>query len=408
MAQAATRTGRLAASRGSVLVLGRYPQTLPIVRSLGRAGYEIVLGRSGKRSFAELSRDVTGTWIHPDLHDRPRFLDALRCRLGEQPEIRYIFPVGDSDLDAIADHHEELRRRCRLVMVAPEVLRLCQEKPRMYELAARAGVPVPETRLIEGDVGALDAAVADIGLPVLAKRPNSFSLVGERKALICREWGTVEPLRAAARSGPMLVQRWVRGPRHNCQIAALDGEIFAYFENRNLRTDLADGTGFGVEWISVRPSPELRRHCETIASAVSYSGVGLFQFLIENGRPFFLELNPRLGMPWELSYRCGLDFAMLALRCADEPRDRGVALSRVPKEYAVGKRCHWMLGELVALADTARSAREFALRLASMVVSWIRADFHLTWSWKDPLPTLFLYASFAKSCLSRRARVRTF
>jgi hypothetical protein len=135
-----------------------------------------------------------------------------------------------------------------------------------------------------------------------------------------------------------------------------------------------------------------------------YSGVGLIQFLVENGRPFFLELNPRLGMPWELAYRCGFDFAMLAVQCADWLNDVGNAVPRTPKRYAAGKRCHWLLGDLTALTAKDRRTGEIASRITRMVVSLCRVDYHLTWSWKDPLPTLFLYASFARSNLSKLLR----
>lgn len=337
------------------------------------------------------------------MRDKRAFLAALGSRLERKPSIQYIFPVGDTDLAAIAEGYEELGRRCRLVMVEPGALRACLEKPKMHEIAARIGVPVPESRLIADEPGALDAAIVDIGFPVLGKRPNSFSLIDRRKAVICRGWSTVAPLRPALRTGPILLQQWVHGPRHNCQIAAFHGDLVAYFENRNLRTDRFDGTGFGVEWISVNPTPELRRHCAALAKAVGYSGVGLLQFLMEGGRPYFLEFNPRLGMPWELCYRCGLDFATLAVRCADKLRDPALALPRAPEEYAVGKRCYWLHGDLMALADSERGLFAIARRLIAMIVSFRGADFQLTWSWRDPLPTLYLYACFAKSCLSKLA-----
>jgi predicted ATP-grasp superfamily ATP-dependent carboligase len=385
----------------TVLVLGNYQQTLPVVRSLARVGYKVLLGALRRRSYTELSRHASETWFHPDPRDKRDFLRALGDLLSERPDIRYVFPVGDVDLDVAASAHEELSRRCRLVMVEPNLLRVCLEKPRMYEIAARIGVPVPESDLIAGDFDALEARVAEIGFPVIFKRPNSFTFVKNQKAVICRDWRDIELWREALESGPVIVQRWVGGPRHNCQIAALRGEVVAYFENRNLRTDRADGTGIGVEWISVDPTPELRRHCEALAGATGYSGVGLAQFLVENGRPFFLELNPRLGMPWELAYRCGFDFAMLAVQCADCLRDAGSAIPCPPKHYAAGKRCYWLLGDLAALTAREQRTWKIASRIARMVVSFSLADYQLTWSWNDPVPTFFLYASFARSNLSK-------
>ena len=388
----------------SVVVLGNHQQTIAVVRSLARGGYNVIVGRFGLRSFTELSRSTSETWIHPDPRDEHDFLRALSALLGERPDIRYVFPLGDVELAAAAAAHEELSRQCRLVMVEPDLLRSCLEKPKMYEIAARIGVPIPESRLIADGFSALKTAVGEIGFPVILKRPNSFAFMKGRKAVICRDWDAIEMWRPAIESGPVVLQRWVGGPRHNCQIAAVRGEIVAYFENKNLRTDRPDGTGIGVEWISVEPTPELRRHCGALARALGYSGVGLLQFLVENGRPFFLELNPRLGMPWELAYRCGLDFAMLAVQCADCLHDAAGAAPSAPKNYAVGKRCYWPLGDLGVLSVKEGSATEIVSRIAKIVVSFCRADYQLTWSWKDPFPTLFLYADLFRSRASRLAQ----
>ena len=116
----------------SVLVLGNHQQTIPVLRSLARAGYNVIVGRFGLRSFTELSRSASETWIHPDPRDKQSFLRALSALLGERPEIRYVFPLGDVELDAAAAAHQELSRRCRLVMVEPDILRSCLEKPKMY------------------------------------------------------------------------------------------------------------------------------------------------------------------------------------------------------------------------------------------------------------------------------------
>src|SRR5712691_6323216 len=143
----------------SVLVLGNHQQTIAVLRSLARAGYNVIVGRFGLRSFTELSRSTSETWIHPDPRDKQDFLRALSGLLGERPEIRYVFPLGDVELDAAAAAYEELSRKCRLVMVEPDVLRSCLEKPKMSEIAARIGVPTPESRLIAGSFGALKTAV---------------------------------------------------------------------------------------------------------------------------------------------------------------------------------------------------------------------------------------------------------
>jgi hypothetical protein len=62
------------------------------------------------------------------------------------------------------------------------------------------------------------------------------------------------------------------------------------------------------------------------------------------------------------------------------------------------------MGDLAALTAKDQRTGEIASRIARMVVAFCRADYQLTWSWKDPLPTLFLYASFARSNFSKLLR----
>jgi hypothetical protein len=45
--------------------------------------------------------------------------------------------------------------------------------------------------------------------------------------------------------------------------------------------------------------------------------------------------------------------------------------------------------------------------LAAMMRSFLRADDHMTWDWRDPLPTVFLYAQFLRNTLIPPASTST-
>ena len=63
-----------------VLILGNYSQTITVLRSLGKAGYPLVLGRNRDdgRIFTQFSRHASEIWLHPDLEiAEAEFIDAL-------------------------------------------------------------------------------------------------------------------------------------------------------------------------------------------------------------------------------------------------------------------------------------------------------------------------------------------
>ncbi len=87
----------------AVLVLDAVPQTLAVVRSLARAGFHVVLGRPShqRRSHVEWSRHCHEVWPHPPFTDAVSFGDALTRLIDARPEIRIIFPVAETSMDAL-------------------------------------------------------------------------------------------------------------------------------------------------------------------------------------------------------------------------------------------------------------------------------------------------------------------
>ena len=78
-----------------------------------------------------------------------------------------------------------------------------------------------------------------------------------------------------------MLQKFAPGERHNCHIAADRGRILAYFQQKVLRTDELDGTGIGLDGVSVPVSPALRDYCERLVEALGYHGIGCIQFMVD-------------------------------------------------------------------------------------------------------------------------------
>jgi predicted ATP-grasp superfamily ATP-dependent carboligase len=392
---------------GRVLVLGDYRQTVTVVRSLARAGYEVTLGTDDPRSSTAFCRYLAGVWTYSASCPR-RFLDELEGFLrGEQPD--FVFVVGESQLRRLAPAAERFAPLTTWANAPFDVAARCFNKSALYALTPGLSIPTLPWREF---TSAQDwrRAAAEMGFPVVIKRRDSSAQVQERKALICASAAELEAFLVEARSDPepasLVLQKFGAGKRHNCHVAADEGELIAYFQQKVLRTDELDDTGIGVAGVSVPPDARLRAWCAQLVRAVGYSGVGCIQFLVDeaSGEAWFLEFNARMDSTAALPYRLGYDFPRFAMRIAGARR----AGRRAPSSgayYAPGKKYHWTIGDAHCWLQAARRGRRSPAQLAAWAlrIAWdASSSYHLTWDLLDPMPTLSLFSrKFVTPALKR-------
>ncbi|MGH3778305.1 MAG: hypothetical protein ACRDRR_21620 [Pseudonocardiaceae bacterium] len=390
------------ADRELVLVLGTYRPAVTVVRALARRGRRAVVGREPDRRHSEgsagveFSRHTTAVWDHPSIKDEPGFLDALVRELAGWPEPGHVLPLDDVALILLARERSRLPAGTSLAVPATETIITCLDKERCLHAAQAAGLPVPPWEVVRGYPELL-AAAGRAAAPVVVKPlwPHS-RLLDNRKAILCRDGSDLArqlPVWPAGHDR-LLVQRLAKGPRHNLNFAARDGELLDVVEVLTVRTDRRDGTGLGVEGHTRPVSIGLREQLAALVAHLRYTGVGCGQFLVQPGAQdgAFLELNPRLDANYVIADHAGFDLANLAVDlAADVPVE-----PRIPAPTnRDGHTFAWTFGDLAglwyaigrgeltragALAELARIARTAAL-----------ADVHLTWTWRDPLPTITTY-----------------
>lgn len=394
-----------------VLVVGDYRQTVVVVRSLARAGYEVTLGCPFPESSTARSRYVARVWNY-DGSSTERFLGDLAAFIeAERPD--YTFVVGERPLRRLIHAAPRFEGLTLWAHPGAEALARCFDKAALYELAPRLGIPtvpwVPFTSAPEWRLRA-----AEIGFPVIVKRKDSSARVLGRKALICGSPSELEAFLASLERDPnpaqLVMQKYFIGVRHNCHVASAGGKLVLYFQQRVLRTDALDDTGIGTAGVSVAPSPELRAYCERLASALDYTGIGCIQFLVNEatGEVAFLEFNARMDSTAALPYRLGLDFPRIALDLARCRRFGHRPPREVARPYAVGCTYHWLLGDVRSWFNAARARRLSAFALARWAAwtAWMSLrSHHLTFDWRDPLPTLHMYWSALGKPVLRRLRL---
>ena len=392
-----------------VLILGNYSQTITVLRSLGKAGYPLVLGRNRDdgRIFTQFSRHASEIWLHPDLEiAEADFIDALIGFLNELPDIGYVFPVWEAEIACLIRHRDRLPRRPALIMAEPEAVQICLDKFRLYEIAASLGIPHTPPHKITSHAELLSAA-GSLGYPCVVKNNDSSSGLFGKKAIIAETPEELQRLVPAWPAGAdfLVLQKFARGFRHNCHFMADEGRLVSYFEQRVLRTDRPDGTGYGVQSLSNAPTKTLKEYSTALIGALKYSGTGCVQFLVDDrdGTVNFLELNPRLDATCAMPYYCGYDFPLMALGHAAHRRNASAGFEKNVFPYPVGKCGVCLSGDLQGwLREVEQGGmrwRESLTWLGRSLRMSFRGDVDYIWSWTDPLPGLFMYADIAKSTL---------
>jgi len=357
----------------AVLVLGDYRQTITVVRSLGRAGYRVILGCGDPESSTARSRHVSAFEHFPDGAALEAWLRAKR------PE--FVFPVGETQLRQVLAA-PRLRSLSTWVMPEAATVQRCLDKRALFEMAASLGIPVAPWLQWAGAQAWREAAQR-FGFPVVVKRKDSSSHLRDKKALILADTAQLEAVLAEiAASGDaesFVLQRFVPGVRHNCHFAADGGRIVALLQQEVLRTDETDGTGIGLEGVTVAASPDLRAYCERLLYRMGYSGIGCVQFLVDanDGSASLLELNPRLDSTAALACRLGYDFPRLAIEIAAHAKP-----AQLTAPYRTGRHYHWLYGDLNAW-------RQGKIGLPVLARAALRG-WDLTLDWRDPMPCLHL------------------
>jgi biotin carboxylase len=393
-----------------ILLLGNYRHTITVVRSLGRAGFDVILGHDDQTAFARHSRFCAETWEHPSLEkNEDEFGAALHEFAESRPDVSLVFPIGEAPLIFMC---RNARRFPTLTCVspAPATVFTCLDKKGSYDSARLAGIPVPDW-MVASNTAELTSAAGVVGYPCIVKPNSSDHFFFGKKAIVCR---TSEEMMENFETWPegnesLIVQRYIDSDRPNCHFHAIDGELVEYFEHMVVRTDRIDETGYEIDGVSVRPTPILRDYCAALLRQLNYTGVGCVQFLTDRttGDAYFLEINPRLDATCALPYAIGIDFPLYAVKCC--LRDRSSGQRRDPA-YPEGVRIHYLMGDIYGLAHgikersvSARSAVRWMYRIGR---SLLAAKVHLSFQWNDPVPTICLYAHLLKAFRRRKPRLQ--
>lgn len=346
-----------------VLVLdGETRSALAVVRSLGRAGYEIGVVSTRRSALAAHSKHCSVYFPAPDgRRDRTLFtafvMDLAR---GWRPD--YLIPLSDLTLELISAHRAELESFTCVPLPSPETIAAVNDKQRLLQLAAELGLNVPDSLLVppfaersQEDV----RAIQHFRYPAVLKPRSTESPVGESYVKTPVHYPvnpdealslvSVSTLGSESRIA-FLLQSRISGDGVGVFALLRGGEPLALFCHRRILEKPPSG-GPSVLSESIPEDDAPVDDALKLLRQLRWDGVAMVEFKRDrNGTAYLMEINPRFWGSLQLAIDSGRDFPKLLIDAFEDSApwtaERCAQFRAAIPPYTVGTRLRWGLGTL--------------------------------------------------------------
>ena len=333
-------------NRESVLIPTGYdPASYPSVRSLGGRGIHTIVASQYDDVPAAASRfcDETAVLPAPD-DDLLAYRDAL-LGLAARPDVKTIVPIRPEDTYVFSKYEDEFEEYVSLVTPPMDVLRRAHDRILLAEAAERAGVPIPETRLMEEVDDWSEELIIKSRYNLLADEyvdcePNRSEIVKTVKHLRPGETPDFAAIRGEMKHDP-IVQAFVPIEDEYMFAGLYDhGEPLATFQHKQIRGNSYTGGG-GVYRESCYIE-ELERVARDLLAELNWHGLACIEYMqdAETGEFKITEINPRMWQSLPATVRMGADFPWWYWLQANGRADE------IEPGYELGVGSHLLYGEL--------------------------------------------------------------
>jgi len=333
-------------------------QSLVTVRSLGRhnkkiAALEVANALAQSRHVpAFASRWCQRSSVAPSyVRDVEPFLTYLQQWL-DNTGARVLITSSDGTLAVLREHRTRIEQcGTRIALAGEPALSIALNKDQTLEIAEKLGLGIPGGVMLRS-VDEVTEAVRDVGLPAVVKPAETWQW-GEQHGmrLISKMVTTPEEARRAVEeltqnAGVVLFQQFLTGRREAVSFIYAHGEIYARFAQWAMRTHPQLG-GTSVFRQSIPVPEDIGEQSERLVREIELDGYSEVEFRRDHlGKPYLMEINPRLSASVEVATRAGVDFPYLLYQWA----------SGGPIDYVAGYRpggwMRYLEGDLLATVQS--------------------------------------------------------
>ena len=325
-----------------LLTNGLLRKTLAAARSLGKRGVEVYAAETTRTAPAFYSKYVMGGFLCPDPAREPDAYAEWLERTIRREGIGMLVPMDDAPMDIAVGLRGRLEPFCAVAAPPEASYRIAADKGLAVPLAERAGVPCPRTAVPQS-LEEAERIAREIPYPAVVKPRRSSGSRGIRVARTADELIAAYREVHAAHPLPLIQEYIPPGDRYDvCLLYGTDGALLASFVQREVRHfPLPIGPSTMQESVA---RPDLAELALAVMRPLEWTGVVEIEFMVDpsDGRPKFMEINPRFWNSLHAAIAAGVDFPWLLYRSlAGEPVE-------AVHEYETGVRCRNLLpGELL-------------------------------------------------------------
>lgn len=365
-----------------LLTDGQQRKTLAAARSLGTKNISVLVSEETRMNPSGFSRYCKKSLICPNpAYEPERYYEWLKHTI-KRFDCDVMFPMDDCSMQAVMKHREEFESMCTLPIPCYDSYIKACDKGEAVKIALEAGADCPKTYM-PANWGEVEILADEINYPAVIKPRLSSGSRGIRKVYSKQELHRLYEQIHKDYPEPIVQEYIGSGVRYDvCLLYDMEGRLKASFVQKELRH-------FPVEMgpSTIQESvyyPELLEKSLLIMKKLPWRGVVELEYMIDgrDGKPKFMEINPRFWASVQTAIYAGVDFPWLLYNISKGNNISGV------HEYKTGIRCRWLLpGDMLHLLTVKKR-----LCMDPPFFSKIRDD--IAWL-KDPMPVL----GFMLACL---------
>ncbi len=327
---------------------GENRSALAVTRSLGRKGCNVTVCSKELGNISASSKFCSRSFVVPEpMSHCGNYFQAV-AEIVRTEKIDVIFPMTEQSIYSLNNGRMNLGGHVIMACAPPEKMETISNKSKLFLLAEKLGVPMPETMYVT-DIEDFKGKVSGISrFPVVVK--PSFSKIKDGDRMISTKvmyaanqhelvqlYETKPELRY-----PSLIQELISGEGTGLFTLFDQDRHLALFSHRRILEKPPSG-GVSVLSESVRLDSEMVDAAGKLLSEVQWSGIAMVEFKRDkrDGKAKLMEINGRFWGSLQLAVSSGMDFPLLGL---------DFYLNRKPpdilKEYSVGHRLKWFFGML--------------------------------------------------------------
>jgi predicted ATP-grasp superfamily ATP-dependent carboligase len=342
----------------AVVLDAQLRQSLTTVRSLGRRGKRVAALTTV--SSLEKSKHVptfSSRWcqtssIVPAYEQHAEsFLACLREFL-DHTKARVLISSSDEGIEVLRANRAEIERRGTHLAIASEAsLAIAIRKDRTLAIAEQLGLHIPKGVLLSG-VSEVSGALHEIGLPAVVKPTESWLWTKQGGVrLTCKLVTTREEAHLAVQAltqygGTVLLQQFLSGRQESVSLLYANGEVYARFAQWTKRTHPQLG-GVSTFRQSIALPDDINVQAERLVREIDLEGYSQVQFRRDDvGKPYLMEINPRMTSGLEIAFRAGIDFPYLLYQWANQEHIDHI------DGYRSGVRMRYLEGDLLTTLQT--------------------------------------------------------